>query len=226
MSIAKKVKVKTRVVHRKLTTAELIAKGNRMVSLLEVHDSYKAIPSEYTQVNDIKTGTQNLSSTYQAVQNGNKTLSDAKDGYHDQLDDDIFHFGLYAQLLSRSDPNALINTGLDVIQVGGGRSVATAARSRSTAPTAIPRLAFKHAPHPGSLFGTVTGISGVLSFEVYWSIGDPNQAESWVYYNVFAKSTKFEITGLEPSKEYYFKVRGVNAHGVSPWSAVVNIRAL
>lgn len=227
MSNTRKAKpIKTRVVHRKMGPQELIDKGTRMVGLIGVHESYKSIPAEFVQVGDIESGTQNLATTHLAVTNGNKTLIDTRDLYQDILDDDIFHFGLYAQLLGRKDPNALINTGLDLIQVGGGRS-SSGSRSRANAPTAVPMFHLQHAPHSGSLLGTVSGIAGVVSFEVYWApVGDPALPESWVYYNVYAKSSKFEITGLEPGKVYYFKVRGVNAHGVSPWSAIVSIRAL
>ncbi|GFO55764.1 hypothetical protein GMSM_27710 [Geomonas sp. Red276] len=56
--------------------------------------------------------------------------------------------------------------------------------------------------------------------------GDPSQESSWSILGPFDHCRQIEITGLEPGKFYYFRVRCFVGGVFSPWSEMVSIRAL
>jgi hypothetical protein len=64
---------------------------------------------------------------------------------------------------------------------------------------------------------------------IYWvgiCEGDPSLEESWKLLGPFDHCRNIELTGLEPGKMYYFRVKCFGAGNESPWSAIVSLRVV
>jgi hypothetical protein len=64
---------------------------------------------------------------------------------------------------------------------------------------------------------------------IYWvgiCEGDPSSEESWKVLGPFDHCRNIEVTGLEPGKLYYFRVRCFGAGGESPWSTIASLRII
>ena len=64
---------------------------------------------------------------------------------------------------------------------------------------------------------------------IYWvgiCEGDPSSEESWRLVGPFDHCRSIELTGLEPGKMYYFRVKCFGAGSESPWSAIVSFRVI
>ena len=64
---------------------------------------------------------------------------------------------------------------------------------------------------------------------IYWvgiCEGDPASEESWKILGPFDHCRSIELTGLEPGKLYYFRVKCFGAGSESPWSAIVSLRVI
>ena len=64
---------------------------------------------------------------------------------------------------------------------------------------------------------------------IYWvgiCEGDPSSEESWKLQGPFDHCRNIELTGLEPGKLYYFRVKCFGAGSESPWSAIVSLRVI
>ena len=71
------------------------------------------------------------------------------------------------------------------------------------------------------LLGRVTG---AVTYIIQACQGDPNDEAAWVKEQHFTKiKGGVEVTGLEPGKVYYFRVRCLGHAGLGPWSTYVHI---
>jgi hypothetical protein len=64
---------------------------------------------------------------------------------------------------------------------------------------------------------------------IYWvgiCEGDPSLEESWRLLGPFEHCRNIELTGLEPGKLYYFRVRCFGAGSESPWSTIASLRVI
>jgi len=64
---------------------------------------------------------------------------------------------------------------------------------------------------------------------IYWvgiCEGDPSLEESWRMLGPFDHCRGIEITGLEPGKMYYFRVKCFGAGNESPWSTIASLRVI
>lgn len=78
--------------------------------------------------------------------------------------------------------------------------------------------------------GTVTVGAGKVekarAYYVSFCTGDPSVEESWTITGPFDSCRKMELSGLEPGKLYYFRVRCFGKGVMSPWSEIVSLRIL
>jgi len=69
----------------------------------------------------------------------------------------------------------------------------------------------------------------VSKARIYWvgiCEGDPSSEESWKLQGPFDHCRNIELTGLEPGKLYYFRVKCFGAGNESPWSAIISLRVI
>ena len=95
-----------------------------------------------------------------------------------------------------------------------------------TTVTAPVNITAKHGKNPGTVLISTSKVSKSLTYEVGICQGDPSQEESWSTVGPFDHCRNIELTGLEPGKVYYFRVRCFGAGGLSPWSAIISLRIL
>jgi hypothetical protein len=70
----------------------------------------------------------------------------------------------------------------------------------------------------------VSKVKGAFTYFVQACQGDPNDEAAWTREWQFTKiKGGLELTGLEPGKVYYFRVRCLGHAGLGPWSTYVHI---
>ena len=84
----------------------------------------------------------------------------------------------------------------------------------------------KHGKDSGTVYISTNAVPKSRTFEVGLCQGDPSQEACWSIVGPFDHCRKMVLTGLEPGKVYYFRVRCFGAGGMSPWSAIVSLRVL
>lgn len=84
----------------------------------------------------------------------------------------------------------------------------------------------KHGPKSGTVLLNVTKVPGAVTYIVQACQGDPSREESWSHEWQFIKCKGNEVTGLEPGKTYYFRVRCLGHAGHGPWSSIVSLMAI
>jgi hypothetical protein len=161
-----------------------------------------------------------LSTAHLAVEAGNRTFAPQRDAAMYKMDEALYDFVHLAEKKGRADPAALYNIGLDSLMITPSK------KSVVVAPVSAPsNLGVVNGAHMGQMLASVGTMPGVRSWEL-WMTEDPNDESSWRYYQTFFKSSEMLISGLESGKVYFFRIRGLNSAGASPWSIVVSLRAL
>lgn len=188
---------------------------------ITAHSSYQGDSSVAALVEELKTCENDLSTIHFAVQAGNRTLIPQRQVSVQRLDLALYDFVHCAEKKGRTDPNALFNIGLDSLVIAPGKKSSVAAPGG--APSAFQ---VTNGAHVGQMLASVGTMSGVRSWELWMTDSDPSDEGSWRFYRSFFKSSDMLITGLQSGRIYYFRIRGLNSAGASPWSVVVTLRAL
>jgi|SRR6185369_194722 len=92
--------------------------------------------------------------------------------------------------------------------------------------TAPQNVKARHGKVTGTALLSTSKVPKSLIYEVGVCGGNPSEEESWSIVGPFDHCRNIELTGLEPGKVYYFRVRCFGAGGVSAWSAIVTLRIL
>ena len=98
---------------------------------------------------------------------------------------------------------------------------------RATAPTQITtpgKLVLKRSDKSGALHLGISRVDGAFIYLVQACLGDPNDESAWKLEWQFTKiKGGVELTGLEPGKVYYVRVRCFGHAGYGPWSTYEHI---
>lgn len=78
----------------------------------------------------------------------------------------------------------------------------------------------------GAVLISTDKVPKARTYDVGICQGDPSLEESWSLLGPFDHCRNIELTGLEPGKVYYFRVRCFGAGAQSTWSAIVTLRVL
>jgi len=127
----------------------------------------------------------------------------------------------WAQIRSVREDDLTIVTGLGVPP-----KIQTSKPSNATAVMTSPqKLQVKQGKTGCALIST----GKVSKARIYWvgiCEGDPSSEESWKLLGPYEHCRNIELTGLEPGKLYYFRVKCFGAGSESPWSAIVSLRVV
>jgi hypothetical protein len=100
-------------------------------------------------------------------------------------------------------------------------------QTRHTAPSEIgapDKVQLVYGNNSGTLRVLFPKVPGAILYYVQACLGDPNDEAAWNKEWQFTKIRGgVELTGLEPGKVYYFRVRCLGHAGLGPWSAYVHI---
>ena len=98
---------------------------------------------------------------------------------------------------------------------------------RSTTPTLLgapDKLKLEHGRISGTLHLLLGKVQGAATYIVQACQGDPNDESAWTKEWQFTKvKGGVELTGLEPGKVYYIRVRCLGHAGLGPWSHYVHL---
>lgn len=102
--------------------------------------------------------------------------------------------------------------------------------TRNTAPVLIDapaKVDVLHAKISGSLRLVLRKVQGAVTYIVQACQGDPNDEAAWTKEWQFTKiKGGVELSGLEPGKVYYIRVRCLGHAGLGPWSTYVHIMVI
>lgn len=104
------------------------------------------------------------------------------------------------------------------------------APARSTTPVLVgttDKIKVEHGKISGSLHLFLGKVDGAITYIVQVCQGDPNDESAWGREWQFTKiKGGVELTGLEPGKVYYIRVRCLGHAGLGPWSSYVHIMVI
>ncbi|GFO56037.1 hypothetical protein GMSM_30440 [Geomonas sp. Red276] len=188
---------------------------------LESHPSYQDDSSIEPSREHLKACELELFTAHLAVQAGNLTMIPLRNVAVEKVDEALYDFVHFVEKKGRKDTSALYNVGLDSLFIIPNK------KSAVVAPGSSPTLfEVVNGSHLGQMLGSVGTMPGVRNWEVWINDRDPNDESAWRFYRTYFKTTGMLIAGLESGRIYYFRIRGLNSAGTSPWSAVVAMRAL
>ena len=126
-----------------------------------------------------------------------------------------------AMRASREDnPGLIANLGVD-------QKKKAQSRSTTHALPGVPKdVHVKHGPNSGTMILNLPKVTGAVIYIVQACQGDPSKEESWSLEWQFASCKGMQVTGLEPGKLYFFRVRCFGHVGHGPWSSLLSLMAI
>ncbi|GFO53832.1 hypothetical protein GMSM_08390 [Geomonas sp. Red276] len=115
-----------------------------------------------------------------------------------------------------------------ICNLGVDHKKAPAPRSSIPAPLTAPiNLSIKHGKINGTLLLKFGKVKGAAAYFVQVCNGDPNDESAWCMEWKFTKIRGgVDLTGLEPGKVYFVRVRCLGHAGLGPWSVYVHLMAV
>lgn len=84
----------------------------------------------------------------------------------------------------------------------------------------------KHGTESGTAIISAMKVEKARAYYVSYCTGDPTLEESWSNPEPFDSCRRMMLSGFEPGKLYYFRVRCFGKGGMSPWSEIISLRML
>ncbi|MBJ6726677.1 fibronectin type III domain-containing protein [Geomesophilobacter sediminis] len=84
-------------------------------------------------------------------------------------------------------------------------------------------LEIKRGHLSGTLLIRSLRVHGAGSYELQITDGDPTIEENWREQGIYVHISHIEVTGLQPGKNYSFRIRPIGPKGRGPWSQVKTI---
>jgi hypothetical protein len=104
------------------------------------------------------------------------------------------------------------------------------AQPRATTPVLVDapsKVDVVHAKNSTAVLIRLSKVAGAITYFVQACQGDPNDEATWTKEWQFTKiKGGLEVSGLEPGKVYYFRVRCLGHAGMGPWSTYVHIMVI
>jgi hypothetical protein len=195
-----------------------------LADALAGHDEYQAagsIPAPLPQTEELRQYGFNHIAVTKAADGGDRYKAAERDALRPitELQLTMVVQWVVIRSVRENKPSLIANLGLQP-KIPSTRS------SIAAIVTAPQNVKVKHGNSTGSVFISTSKVSKSLTHEVGICQGDPSLEESWSIVGPFDHCRNIELTGLEPGKVIYFRVRCFIAGSMSPWSAIVSIRVL
>jgi len=201
--------------HIELSTS-IIGIGNKFI----LHPLYQAVPEGVPHGAEIvEVGTRYHDLNY-AVMAGDSSKKVERDAYRDKSVLTTFLALNWAGIRYLRENNLELITNLGVESKKKPQP-----RNSSPGQIAAPRkVVLKHSDRSGSLHLAIGKVDGAFTYIVQGCLGDPNDEAAWKLEWQFSKiKGGVELTGLEPGKVYYIRVRCFGHAGYGPWSTYVHL---
>jgi hypothetical protein len=184
------------------------------------HSLYKEVPNGVphgTEIKDVGTRYHDLS---YAVMTGVSGSKSERDAYREKAVLAISLALTYAGMryLRENNFELITNLGVDHKKKP---------QPRHTTPRLLDapgQVELSYSKNSGTVRAKFRMVPGAITYYVQACLGDPNDEAAWIKEWQFTKIRGgVELTGLEPGKVYYFRVRCLGHAGLGPWSAYVHI---
>jgi len=194
----------------------LIGIGDALI----VHPLYQDMPEGMphgTEIKEVSTRYHDL--TY-AVMTGASAKKAERDAYRDKAVQVTSLALNWAGMRFQRDGDLkwISNLGVD-------QKKKAAPRASVPVPVGAPdKVKVSHAKNSSALHFDLGKVPGAVTYYIQACQGDPNDESAWNKEWQFTRiKGGVEISGLEPGKVYYFRVRCLGHAGLGPWSTYVNI---
>ena len=201
--------------HLELAT-HLIGIGDAFIA----HASYQEVPEGVPHGTEIKdVGTRYHDLTF-AVMTGTSSKKAERDAYREKA------LQTATLALNWAGMRYLREGDFELIK-GLGVDQKKKPQPRTTNPALVDapsKVDVVHAKNSGAVRFLLGRVTGAVTYIIQACQGDPNDEAAWVKEQHFTKiKGGVEVTGLEPGKVYYFRVRCLGHAGLGPWSTYVHI---
>jgi hypothetical protein len=194
-----------------LTTMESI------LTNLENHpDTPKDIPPPYPNLVTLRANFNIYKNHAHKAENFDRLEAKLRDQARKQVETDFQNFGHFL-ITSGKDAFFLLGVGFIVEQQPPQKN--HAANASETKP-GDPQVS--HATVSTKVWVKCKPHRGAKMLEVQFT-EDPSSEASWVQAGLYTKASKMEVSGLQPGKKYYFRVRYLGGNGAGPWSEIVSL---
>jgi len=185
------------------------------------HKLYQQVPEGVphgTEIKDVGTRYHDVTYAVMAGDNGKKAERDAL-AAKAVLNTVLALNWAGMRYLKENNPDYINNLGVD-----HAPKKTPTRRPTSVTPDAPNKVALEHGKISGTLRLLLGKVPGAVSYFVQACQGDPNDPANWNQEWQFTKiKGGVELTGLEPGKIYYIRVRCFGHSGYGPWSTYVHL---
>lgn len=184
---------------------------------VETHpDTPKETPKPYPTVQDVRASFTKFKDLFHAAENGDRIKMEQRNTARKVSQSDIYNYGHFL-MTSGMDIQYLHEVGILAKQSPGKKN------ARANASSVQPgNVKIAHGKNSGELVLKCSPHDGANMMDVEMAT-DPSAEANWVHVNFFPHASKMEVTGLEPGKKYYFRVRYMGGNGPGPWAELVSL---
>ena len=125
----------------------------------------------------------------------------------------------YLEVVAQGDTKKLLGTGYDLRK--------DPAHGSGSGPLSAPtNFTLKRSDISGTLLLHATGVSGAASYEVDIADTDPTAESAWRDAGTYATCSHIKISGLNPGKVYWLRIRAIGSGGPGAWTDTVSLMAV
>jgi hypothetical protein len=141
--------------------------------------------------------------------NGGKLEKEKRKAARAELKEMATGLARYFTLAANGDKEALLATGFVLVK-----------EKTKTQPTRLdrPKFSVSHGTIKGMVIGKANYNRRAASYEVHWTVGDPNALENWTLGGIFPRCSHMELMDMESGRSHFFKARVHGVGGTSDWS--------
>ena len=201
-----------------LNDADIIPKtASIVVALVKDPSLYQAVMSSIPTQEQLQESHERHQTSYNGLLGGDpdKALEHQKE--RRLLNRRFAAFATVVKLAAAEDPTLLARLGL------------TPPKPKRASVATLPRpenLKLHHGDYSCEIGLKCAPVKNAKSYDIGICEGDPSVEGNWRHAAVAPSATKMLVKGLTPGKVYWFRVRGIGAHGPGPWSQYASLMSM
>ena len=200
-----------------MSNAKFLTTTESLITNLENHpETPKEVPKPYPTLQDLKDSFAKFKDLHHAAENGDRVKIEQRNLIRKTTEGDFKNYGHFL-ITAGMDTYYLLDVGFSVKQPSGKKN---APANASLVRPENPRV--KHGEISGKMVLRCTPTDGAAIMDVEMT-EDPSTESSWIHVNYYTHASKMEVTGLQPGKKYYFRIRNIGGNGPGPWSELVSL---
>jgi len=201
----------------KLSNGKFLTTTESILTNLENHaDTPKDVPPPFPSLVTLRSSYDKYKGLYHDAENGDRVKGKQRNQARKETATHFTNYGKYLLMIG-IDTFFLMDVGL-IVEPSAKKSVpASASESRPQ------DVQVTHGNVSRKMVLKCKAHRGAAMLEVQFT-EDPSSEENWVRAtDLYTKASKMEVSGLQPGKRYYFRVRYLGDNGPGPRSELVNL---